>query len=1066
MPARFKSLEELVAALGGRRVLRRVLIANNGIAALKGIRSMRQWAYEMLGDEGAVQFVCMATPEDIKVNVEYIKMADETVEVPGGRNSNNYANVSVIVEIAKQTGCDAVWAGWGHASENPELPRKLKEFGITFLGPPEGPMHALGDKIASTIIAQTAQVPTIAWSGSGLQCSGDTNEVPQETFDAACIRDAAHCVEVCKGLGFPLMIKASEGGGGKGIRMVNSIEEVENAYHAVAGEVLRSPIFVMRLAADVRHLEVQLLADEQGNVMSLRTRDCSVQRRHQKIIEEGPVVKTIPGTLQNMEAAAVRLAKMVGYRSVGTVEYLYHKGTGAFYFLELNPRLQVEHTVTELITGVNLPACMLCVGMGISLDRIPDVRGYYSKGRFTSDPINFEKDCPSEPNVHTIACRITAENPDDSFAPSSGSIEELTFRNSKNAWGYFSISSHGGVHEFADSQFGHIFSTAATREEAIAGMVLALKQLTIRGEIRTTQEYLLKLLDMPAFKDSDISTAWLDGLIRSRLRVEAPNPFLSVLCAATFKAVERFDANKAKYLSFLEAGHVPSSELMTTQMPVSLVLDQVKYDVVCTKASANEWLLQLCSSHILVGYRRLADRGLLLSLEGGRSPVVYAEEDAACLRVNIDGRTATFTHEVDPTKLRSQMPGKLVRFLVKDGEFVKAHSPFCEVEVMKMYIQLKTAVTGTISLKAQPGTTVHAGKILAVVEPDDLANIVRAEENVKQWPPIAQMWGGGDATPLTTPRSMTVTNAQPKAKKAVEICCNLISGFDMPKEVFEKSLVKIAEGLKALNEPDVTLTGLAIGWLVSDLDPEQRAAFDSKTAGTQRVIHVLKRLCERFLDVEALYEGGKLQQEVVDGLRSEREADKLQEVFDIQLAHSGAYRYRVMSQLLTYTESYAPELRVVLQRISALNAAKASAVVFSARHLLRKIDLPCADFRRQELKTQLTAARKDKKAMKELVDELAYGTDVISSFLMDNDNDALQPALELFLRRVYAGAFEMSDLHCDRLKNDAQTWFAHWTLNTKSNQNPLRHDGISGSTSSEDLDKLGEKAPENAKGIL
>eukprot|EP01061_Rhynchopus_euleeides_P029516 TRINITY_DN483_c0_g2_i1.p1 TRINITY_DN483_c0_g2~~TRINITY_DN483_c0_g2_i1.p1 ORF type:complete len:2278 (+),score=1112.95 TRINITY_DN483_c0_g2_i1:484-6834(+) len=926
-------------------------------------------------------------------------------------------------------------------------------------------MAALGDKIASTIIAQTASVPTIAWSGSGLVCEKGAAKVPDELFHRACIRDAQHCVEVCRRLQFPLMIKASEGGGGKGIRMVNSEVEVENAYHAVAGEVQGSPIFVMKLASDVRHLEVQLLADEDGECIALRTRDCSVQRRHQKIIEEGPVVNTIPGVLDNMENAAVRLAKAVGYRSVGTVEYLYHKGTGMFYFLELNPRLQVEHTVTELITGVNLPACMLCVGMGIPISRIPDVRAYYGKDRFTADKIDFESATPNAPKVHTIACRITAENPDDGFTPTTGRIDEITFRNSKNLWGYFSVSSHGGVHEFADSQFGHIFSTADSREEAIAGMVLALKQLTIRGEIRSTKEYLLKLLDMPQFKESDISTAWLDALIKNRLKVEAPNPFLSVMCAATFKATERFDSNKAKYMSFLEAGHVPSSDLFTTRMSFNLVLEGVKYDVICSKSSETEWMLSLAGSHILVGVRRLADRGLLLSLEDGRSPVVYAEEDAACLRVNIDGRTATFTHEVDPTKLRSNMPGKLVRFLVADGDHVEAHQPFCEVEVMKMYLQLKTSIPGVISLKGMPGTTVHAGKILAVIDPDDPDNVVSSEENKKAWPPLSQM-AAPTSTPPTTPRISSTTTGGKKAKDAITIATNLLSGYEMPKDAFERALARMAEGMLAVQETGIDVTCLSA--LTAELSSEDLSKLCvGEEAAKNRFVLCIARLCELFLGVEALYEGGKLHQEVVDNLRSERQG-RLSEVFDIQLAHAGPFRYRVLAQLLSLADQgqlvALPELRSVLQRIAALSSARASSVVFSARHLLRKIDLPCPNVRRKELQDSLLKARADPKVLKTLVNQLNYGTDVISSFLMTDDSDHLPVALELLLRRIYAGVFDMTEFNCERLI-ESRVWVAKWAVCGKENQNPLKHDGITGATSQEDLEAAAHASESGRPGV-
>jgi acetyl-CoA carboxylase/biotin carboxylase 1 len=187
--AQSSTVAEYVQNLGGDRVIDKVLIANNGIGAVKAIRSIRQWAYKTFGNEKAVQFVVMATPEDLHANAEYIKMADEFEEVPGGSNNNNYANVNLIVDIAQKTGVQGVWAGWGHASENPNLPRSLTAVGINFLGPPAGPMQALGDKISSTLVAQTAQVPSVPWSGTGIQLQNynvDTG-IEDSIYQKACV---------------------------------------------------------------------------------------------------------------------------------------------------------------------------------------------------------------------------------------------------------------------------------------------------------------------------------------------------------------------------------------------------------------------------------------------------------------------------------------------------------------------------------------------------------------------------------------------------------------------------------------------------------------------------------------------------------------------------------------------------------------------------------------------------------------------------------------------------------------------------------------------------------------
>eukprot|EP00741_Cyanophora_paradoxa_P025194 tig00000350_g24319.t1 len=479
------AVAEYVRRLGGSKVIRKVLIANNGIGAVKAIRSIRRWAYETFGNERQIQFVVMATPDDLKVNAEYIRLADEFVEVPGGTNNNNYANVSLIVDIAEQTSCDAVWAGWGHASENPRLPETLNntKTKIAFMGPNPKAMQDLGDKIGSTILAQSAQVSCVGWSGDGITVDYKTNGIPEDVYRKACVTTVEEALASAEKVGYPIMIKASEGGGGKGIRKVTSADALPTAFRAVQGEVPGSPIFIMRLCASSRHLEVQLLADQHGNAIALYGRDCSVQRRHQKILEEGPVVAAPEHVWTEMEKAAVRLAKLVNYASAGTVEYLYDNGK--YYFLELNPRLQVEHPVTEWITDVNLPAAQLNVAMGIRLDRIPAIRRLYGEDPYGEAAIDFDKKQRVGPKGHVIAARITAENPDEGFQPTSGQIQELNFRSTPNVWGYFSVSGRGGIHEYSDSQFGHLFAWGEDREFARKNLVCALKELSIHGEIRT-----------------------------------------------------------------------------------------------------------------------------------------------------------------------------------------------------------------------------------------------------------------------------------------------------------------------------------------------------------------------------------------------------------------------------------------------------------------------------------------------------------------------------------------------------------------------------------------------------
>ncbi len=236
---------------------------------MKCIRSIRRWAYATFGDEHAIQFVVMVTPEDMRANAEYIHLADETVDVRGGSNNNNYANVDLILEIAKAHRVDAVWAGWGHASENPRLPESLLAAGIAFMGPPAHAMRSLGDKISSMILAQSADVPTLGWSGAHLSIDCDFSApsttpivVPDDIYRQGCVTDVAEALAAAKAIGFPVMIKASEGGGGKGIRKVTCAEDFAPLFRQVQSEVPGSPIFIMRLASGARHLEVQILGDQ------------------------------------------------------------------------------------------------------------------------------------------------------------------------------------------------------------------------------------------------------------------------------------------------------------------------------------------------------------------------------------------------------------------------------------------------------------------------------------------------------------------------------------------------------------------------------------------------------------------------------------------------------------------------------------------------------------------------------------------------------------------------------------------------------------------------------------
>eukprot|EP01039_Chlorochromonas_danica_P007440 gene7440-8227_t len=718
-------IEEYVEKRGGKRVIQRILIANNGMAATKSILSMRQWAYMVLGDEEALEFIVMATRDDLNANAEFIRLADAFVEVPSGSNKNNYANVDLIVSIAEAEKVDAVWPGWGHASENPRLPASLKAKGIQFIGPTSSVMAALGDKVSANILAQTAHVPSIPWSGDGIVSQlNEEGVIPKEIFDQACVFNVEQAATMAEKIGYPVMIKASEGGGGKGIRKANNADELRTNFIQVQNEVPGSPIFMMQLCTNARHLEVQIVGDEYGNAVALNGRDCSTQRRFQKIFEEGPPIVAPPEVFHEMELAAQRLTQSIGYIGAGTVEYLYNPSQKKFFFLELNPRLQVEHPVTEGLTGTNLPAVQLQVAMGISLDRIPDVRAFFGRDPEGVESIDFLKDRYVYPKHHIIAARITAENPDEGFKPSSGRIERVKFQSTPRVWGYFSVGANGGIHEYADSQFGHIFSTGATREEARKSLVLALKEMDVRGDIRTTIEYLIKLLETQAFKENTLDTSWLDQLIREKsVHVVEMEDELVAMSTAIYKAYTTTKGIIADFVASLSRGQTGLSALNSmSTFPVEVVYNHMRYSFQATMLGPQYYKLVINGQEMEARIREQPDGSLLVHVNG-ESYQLYGQEEALGLRMKINGRTVMIPNVYNPSELRSDVTGKIVRYLHPDRSFVNKGEAYVEVEAMKMIMALRSTESGVITHHLPSGSIISAGELLASLQLQDPSRV-------------------------------------------------------------------------------------------------------------------------------------------------------------------------------------------------------------------------------------------------------------------------------------------------------------------------------------------------------
>ncbi|XP_019394384.1 PREDICTED: acetyl-CoA carboxylase 2 isoform X3 [Crocodylus porosus] len=1068
---------EFVTRFGGNRVIEKVLIANNGIAAVKCMRSIRRWAYEMFRNERAIRFVVMVTPEDLKANAEYIKMADHYVPVPGGANNNNYANVELIVDIAKRIPVQAVWAGWGHASENPKLPELLQKNGVAFLGPPSDAMWALGDKVASTIIAQTVQIPTLPWSGSGLvaEWSKEDHEqqrtisVPLEIYAQGCVKDVDDGLEVAKGIGFPVMIKASEGGGGKGIRKVETAEEFASRFRQVQGEAIGSPIFVMKLAQHARHLEVQVLADQYGNAVSLFGRDCSIQRRHQKIIEEAPATIAAPAVFDFMEQCAVRLARMVGYVSTGTVEYLYSED-GSFHFLELNPRLQVEHPCTEMVADVNLPAAQLQISMGVPLHRIKDIRVLYGEAPWADTPICFENpvNAPA-PRGHVIAARITSENPEEGFKPSSGTVQELNFRSSKNVWGYFSVAAAGGLHEFADSQFGHCFSWGENREEAISNMVVALKELSIRGDFRTTVEYLIKLLETESFQNNEIDTGWLDHLIAEKVQAEKPDTMLGVVCGALNIADALFRTCMTEFLHSLERGQVLPADSLLNIVDVELISEGVKYAVKVARQSPTTYIIIMNDTYLEIDVHSLNDGGLLLSYNGS-SYTTYMKEEADRYRVTITNKTCDFEKEKDPTVLRSPSAGKLLQYLVKDGDHVCIGHSFAEIEVMKMIMPLTVEESGHVHYIKPPGALLEADCVIARLELDDPTKVHPA-----------QLYRGGLPAQQTLP--ITGEKLHQVFRNVLHKLINIMNGFCLPEPYFSTRAKEwVTKLMKTLRDPSLPLLELqeimtsvsgriplsveksvrkVMAQYASNITsvlcqfPSQQIAsiLDSHAAtlqrkadrevffmNTQSIVQLVQRyrsgiqgymksvvldLLKRYLQVETQFQQAHYDKCVVN-LREQYKPDMtpvLKCIFaHAQVAKKNLLVTMLIDQLCGREPTLTDELVAILNELTQLSKTEHSKVALRARQVLIASHLPSYELRHNQVESILLSAidmyghQFCPENLKKLILSETTIFDVLPIFFYHTNEVVRMAALEVYVRRGYI-AYELNSLQHRQLSD-------------------------------------------------
>ena len=665
-------------------MFKKILIANRGEIACRVMLTAKR-----LG----IQTVAVYSEADAEAR--HVRIADEAVCIGPPPSRDSYLRMDRIIAACKETGAQAVHPGYGFLSENEEFAKRVEEEGIIFIGPKYESIAAMGDKIASKKLALEAKVNTIPGHN-------------------AAIDDSRDAVKIAQGIGYPVMIKASAGGGGKGLRVAYNDEETAEGFVACKNEARNSfgddRVFIEKFVEEPRHIEIQVLGDAHGNVVYLWERECSIQRRHQKVIEEAPSPFLDDATRKAMGEQAVALAKAVHYQSAGTVEFVVGKDK-SFYFLEMNTRLQVEHPVTECITGLDLVEQMIRVAAGEKL-------------AFTQNQIPRKG--------WAMECRINAEDPLRNFLPSTGRLVKYQPPASKDG-----VRVDTGVYEggeipmYYDSMIAKLITNGANREEAMSKMRGALNEFVIRG-IHSNIQFQSALLQHPRFLSGQFNTGFIaeefpKGFLKGSVEPDDPNRLPAL---ASF--VHRRYLERAKLLEGQLLGHemkiTQEFVIMHSEMSFNTKIEQRDHGYqISVKANQGKQTSQdyFLESDWLPGSIRLMHRfndgptecvqverpglGYVLMQDGVHFDCVVLSPFGAELQ-----RRMPYKAPPDTSKLLlSPMPGLLTKLHVAKGDKVSAGQKLVVIEAMKMENTLFAAQDGVVEdICASEGSSLAVDQII------------------------------------------------------------------------------------------------------------------------------------------------------------------------------------------------------------------------------------------------------------------------------------------------------------------------------------------------------------------
>jgi acetyl/propionyl-CoA carboxylase alpha subunit/acetyl-CoA carboxylase carboxyltransferase component len=704
-------------------VFSRVAIVNRGEAAMRLIHAVRD-----IAAESGTRIETVALHTDVDRTATFVREADIAYDL-GPASARPYLDLEKLERALVETGADAAWVGWGFVAEDPAFAELCARIGVTFVGPSPEAMRKLGDKIGAKLIAEEVGVPVAPWSRG-----------PVETLEAA--------LAAAADIGYPLMLKATAGGGGRGIRVVTGDAELADAYERTSLEAARAfgsgVVFLERLVTGARHVEVQVIADGQGAAWALGVRDCSVQRRNQKVVEESASPVLSAAQAAELKESAARLALAVGYRGAATVEFLYHPGDKMFAFLEVNTRLQVEHPITECTTGFDLVKAQLLVASG---------------GRLEG--------APPEERGHAVEARLNAEDPDRDFAPSPGRIARLDLPSGPGIRVDTGVSEGDTIPADFDSMIAKIIAYGRDRDEALGRLRRAMAQTTVVIEGgATNKSFVLDLLDRPEVIDGSADTGWIDrvrgegGLVSHRHSGVA-------LAAAAIEAYEEEESAERQRLLATAAGGRPQVR-HTSGRPLDLKLRGVGYRVRVARVGAHRFRVAVEAGEDVRTADIELDRfdrhtGQIL-VNGTRYRVLTATHGPIHL-VEVDG----VAHRVSRDEggvVRSPAPALVVATPLEVGAEVEAGTPVLVLESMKMETVLRAPFRARLKeCVVSVGSQVDTGAPLLRLEPlgDDPAKETATGETVE----------------LDLPPAPEARPARERSARGQEDLRSLLLGFDL-----------------------------------------------------------------------------------------------------------------------------------------------------------------------------------------------------------------------------------------------------------------------------------------------